>query len=123
MTALGRWENRYKYYQIFEDAFLKKTCPEWLKIAEELDIPMIRLNHFADVNEDEQAWANGYLEHVEFASGRTGIMPASPIEMDSIGEIKTIPAKKIGANSEEILLDLGYTAEQIKNMNKKGSVL
>jgi crotonobetainyl-CoA:carnitine CoA-transferase CaiB-like acyl-CoA transferase len=123
MTALGRWENRYKYYQIFEDAFLKKTCKEWLKIGEELDIPMIRLNHFADVNEDEQAWANGYLEHVEFASGRTGIMPASPIEMDSIGEIKTIPAKKIGANSEEILLELGYSEEQIKNMNEKGSVL
>ena len=84
---------------------------------------MIRLNHFADVNEDEQAWANGYLEHVEFASGRTGIMPASPIEMDCIGEIKTIPANKIGDNSAEILLDLGYSEEQIKNMNEKGSVL
>ena len=122
-TGLGRWENRYKYYQIFEDAFLKKTLPEWLKIGEELDIPMIRMNHFADVSEDEQAWANGYLEHVEFANGNVEVMPRSPIEMDSVGELKTVPADKVGANTEEILRDLGYSAEQIKKMSEEGSIL
>jgi crotonobetainyl-CoA:carnitine CoA-transferase CaiB-like acyl-CoA transferase len=123
MTALGRWENRYKYYQIFEDAFLTKTLPEWLKIGEELDIPMIRLNHFADVSEDEQAWANGYLERVEFANGNVETMPRSPIEMDSVGELKTVPADKVGAHTEEILASLGYSEEQIKNLSDKGSVL
>ena len=123
MTALGRWENRNKYYQIFADAFEKKTCAEWLKISEELDIPIIRMNHFADVSEDEQAWANGYLERVEFANGNVETMPRSPIEMDSVGELKTVPADMVGAHTEELLLKLGYTAEQVKKLSEDGSVL
>ena len=81
------------------------------------------MNHFADVSEDEQAWANGYLERVEFANGNVETMPRSPIEMDSVGELKTVPADMVGAHTEELLLKLGYTAEQVKKLSEDGSVL
>ena len=121
-TPEARWENRYEFYKIFEDIFLSKTCEEWLKFAEENDFPLIRMNHFSDLAEDEQAWANGFLEHVKFESGNTEVMPKSPIEMDSVGELKTVPASRIGSDTEEILNQLGYTAEQIKYMSDSGAV-
>ena len=80
------------------------------------------MQHFADVSEDEQAWANEYLENVHFANGRTDVMPTSPIEMDSLGPIKTKPAPAIGADTESILQNLGYSQEAIEQMRQAGTI-
>ena len=50
-------------------------------------------------------------------------MPRSPIEMDSVGELKTVPASGIGAHSAEILKNLGYTDAQLKAMEASGAVV
>lgn len=93
-----------------------------LRLAEEADIPLVRLNHFSDPGEDEQAWANGFVEHVTFANGRTNIMPSSPIEMDSVGLLKTIPAPAVGHDTVSVLKELGYTDEQVAQLCKSGAV-
>ena len=121
-TPSERWKNRYEYYEIFREAFLQKTCAEWLKIAEEYDLPMMRMAHFADVSEDEQAWANDYLEHVAFKSGNVDVMPRSPIEMDSVGKLTTKTAPGIGAHTHEILQHLGYSEDDIRKMTESGAV-
>lgn len=118
--AESRWKHRNEYYEEFRNIFSSKTSDEWIKIADENDIPLVKMNHFADVSEDEQAWANDYLEYVEFASGNTDVMPRSPIEMDSVGKLKTVPAKEIGADTEQILKELGYDNEQIKEICDSG---
>lgn len=121
-TAAKRWENRKEYYSILAAHFRKKPCDEWLKLAQERDLPLMRMNHFADVAEDEQAWANGYLEHVEFANGRVDVMPRSPIEMGSLPDLKTVPAPLIGGNGRQVLKDLGYADEKIEEMIASGVV-
>lgn len=121
-TAEKRKERQTEYYAIFRDAFLSKPLSHWLAVAEELDLPIVRMNHFSDVAEDEQAWVNGYLERVKFASGNVDVMPSSPIEMDSIGQLKTVPAPGIGGNTEQILKDLGYSEQDIQSMKTTGAV-
>ena len=83
---------------------------------------MVRMGHFSEISEDQQAWANGYLEHVTFANGHEGIMPASPIEMDSVGTVVTKTAPGIGADTEALLSSLGYSAEEIQKMFQEGAV-
>lgn len=121
-TADKRWENRKEYYEILAAEFRKKTADEWETIAQEYDLPIMRMNHFADVAEDEQAWANDYLEYVEFANGRVDVMPRSPIEMGSVQGLKTVPVPLIGGNGREVLKDLGYTDEKIEEMLASGVV-
>ena len=84
-----------------------------MSIVKSIDIVCCILPRFSDIASDRQAWANGNVE----------TMPRSPIEMDSVGELKTVPADMVGANTEEILASLGYSSEQIKNLSDKGSVL
>jgi len=84
---------------------------------------MIRMGHFSDIATDEQAWANGYLEHVAFSNGNTDVMPRSPIEMESVGTLHTAPAPGIGADSAEILKALGYTDAQLKEMQTTGAIV
>lgn len=119
--SAGRRENREAYYQIIRDAFLEKPSTYWLEKAKELDLPLTQMGHYSDLTEDPQAWANDYLEHVTFRNGRTNIMPRSPIEMESVGKLTTQTAPAIGADTQAILTELGYSPEQIKVMTDSGA--
>ncbi len=121
-TIEARTENREEFYNLLRDSFKTKTLDEWLKLADEYDLPFVRMNHFSDVTTDEQAWANGYLEYMTCPNGETVTMPTPPIEMESVGEIVTKPAPKVGADTEEVLLGMGYTKEQIAAMEESGAV-
>lgn len=121
-TQQKRMEHQAEYYGYFRDAFLKQPASYWLQLAQQQDLPIVRLNHFSDVAEDEQAWVNGYLEHVTFANGNTDIMPSSPIEMDSVGTLKTVPAPQIGADTDAVLQQLGYSTEAIEDMKASGAI-
>ncbi len=119
----NRWENRYEYYEYFRKGFLTKTADEWVKIADEEDLPLVRMAHFKDVSTDAQAWANGFLEHVQFESGNTDVMPSSPIEMRSAQVPPTRPAAALGAHTAEILRSLGYSEEQVQAMIASGAAV
>lgn len=121
-TIEARTENREEFYNLLRDAFKTKTLDEWLKLADEYDLPFVRMNHFSDVTTDEQAWANDYLEYMTCPNGETVTMPTSPIEMESVGKIVTKPASKVGGDTEEVLLGMGYTKEQIAAMEESGAV-
>lgn len=115
-----RWEHRYEFYEIFKKAFLNKTAEEWLRLADELDLPLVRMPHFKDVSADPQAWENGFLENVTFRSGNVDVMPTSPIEMASVPPATTKPAPYHGADTVEVLRKLGYTEKQIEAMLAAG---
>jgi len=122
-TAAQRWQNRVAYYEAIRDAFLTQPAAYWLERSVEYDLPMTRMGYFSDIAADTQAWANGYLEHVNFPSGNTDVMPRSPIDMDSVGTLYTVPSPGIGAHSAQILKDLGYTDAQLKEMQASGAVV
>lgn len=117
-----RYKKRSELYEIMRKAMLEKPSAYWLPLAKELDIPLIRMGHYADLATDPQAWANGYLEKVNFPSGNTDIMPRSPIEMDSVGELTTKVAPAIGSSTDTILQKLGYSPETIEALRQSGAV-
>ena len=119
-----RQANRHIYYPMFRDAFKSQPSEYWTNLAKEIDLTLLRMHHFSDISEDEQAWANGYIEHVEFPNGNVDVMPASPIEMDSCTPPKTRPTPNApGADTAAILAQLGYTDAQIKAMLETGAAV
>ena len=77
------------------------------------------MTHFSDISEDEQAWANGYVQYVSYANGNTDIIASSPIEMDSVGPLETLPSGGIGHDNDEILSRLGYDEQEIALLKEK----
>ncbi len=119
-----RYRNRHIYYPMFRDAFKAHTCEYWTTLAKEMDLTLVRLHHFADIAEDPQAWENGFVEKVEFPNGNVNIMPASPIEMDSCTPPKTrCTPSKPGADTVEVLTQLGYSEAQIAAMLEAGAAV
>ena len=115
-------ENSKALYRVFVDAFMTRTGEEWVAAAAEADVPLVKMNHFEEVNHDPQAWANGFLENVTFRSGEEMVMPNSPIRMASVGKLKTVPAPTVGWDTAEVLKSLGYTEEEIKAMADSGEI-
>lgn len=114
--------NREQLYPMFRDAFLKQSSDYWLEKLHAIDVGAVRMVHFSDVSKDEQAWANDYLEHVQFPDGVTGVMPTSPLEMESVGKIVTKPAPMVGHDTVAVLQDLGYSDDEIAQMNDSGAI-
>ena len=121
LFARGKaWENREAYYEIIRDELLKKPSDYWMARVKELDIPVVKMRHFADVSEDEQAWANGYAEKVAYPTGNEDVVPTSPIEMESVGTIKTCATRAVGQDTRLILERLGFNREEIDRMLAEG---
>ena len=118
----ARAANNDELYAIFKEAYASKPISEWQKLAEEFDLPLVRMNHFSDVSEDPQAWENGYLEHMQCPNGETVVMPSSPFIMDSLGTLVTKPAGRVGEHTASVLARLGYSEEKIAEMDASGAV-
>ena len=114
--------NREQLYPMFREAFLKQSSAYWLEKLHAIDVGAVRMVHFSDVSKDEQAWANDYLEHVQFPDGMSGVMPTSPLEMESVGKIVTKPAPMVGHDTVAVLQDLGYSDDEIARMNDSGAI-
>jgi len=110
-------------YGLVTDIIRKKTFAEWKERLLSLEVVHEKAYHCSEVTSDEQALANGYIENVVLPDGKEARYPASPIRFS---EYKTKPVRadvNVGQYTEEILKQLGYTDERIKEMYDNKSVL
>lgn len=103
------------YYRCVE-SFKTKTCEEWNNILDEADIPHQRLAHSGELAKSEQAWANNYLTKVTCPNGNSYVMPNSPVTFFGLESRPTQHAGGIGSSTTEVLLECGYTQEEIQAM-------
>jgi len=59
---------------------------------------------------------------VQFPDGQPGILPTSPLEMESVGKVSTTSAHKVGQDTVAVLQELGYTEAEINDMLRSGAV-
>lgn len=121
-TPAERAKNQEALYRIIKEAWMSQASDYWLEKALEYDLPLTRMGHYGDLINDEQAWANHYLENVTFRSGNIAMMPSSPLEMDSVGELTTKTAPVVGVDTDAIFTELGYTPEEIVKMRQDGAI-
>lgn len=107
---------------LFEKVFITKPSAEWLKMFAELDIVSGRINHFADVLKDEQAWANQYLQTYKCVNGAERVIPTCPVRLGSQGALPLGDPFSYGEHNRSVLADLGYTDEQIDDIIAKGAL-
>jgi len=108
-----------EFIQIISDAFAQKTADEWSKILTEGDIPFSICQVWEEVLEDRQAWAAGVFEAFDYPSGpRTIIRP--PVCIEGADKLPYSIAPMLAEHSEDILKELGYSDEQLKEWHASG---
>jgi crotonobetainyl-CoA:carnitine CoA-transferase CaiB-like acyl-CoA transferase len=111
----GRGKNR-EIIEILEQALVKFKLDDIMKLFKENDIPIEKGYSMEEVVDDEQVWANDVLRRFQYPSGKEVAIPTAPVRFNSIGDPELKTSKPLGYHTEEVLLELGYTKEQIAQM-------
>ena len=113
----ARRENRKELYRIFKEAFLSKTLEEWRPLI--ADLPASVVQSLAEVIHDPQAEANHFfLPYDHPTYGPIKIM-ASPLNMSETPATIRMPAPEFNQHTEEVLLEMGYSWEDIEQFKKE----
>jgi crotonobetainyl-CoA:carnitine CoA-transferase CaiB-like acyl-CoA transferase len=102
------------------EAFLAKTLEEWMPLLE--GIPYAPYRSVKEAAKDEQAIATGSFISYEHPQHGRVMNLASPINMSETPATYRMPAPELGEHTEEILLEFGYTYEEIIRLRKEGMI-
>jgi len=121
-NALGRAHNLEALYALLDDKFLAKTTGEWMAELEAHDMICAPVQDYEQLRHDPQALENEYLVTVDNPQlGPTQVIGAPWKFSETPAEVAP-GAPELGQHTEEILLDLGYTWEQIGALRDCGAI-
>jgi crotonobetainyl-CoA:carnitine CoA-transferase CaiB-like acyl-CoA transferase len=122
-TREGAQKNVAEIIGIFEKAFKNVSTKDALAMLKSIDTVHEKLSNPAELYQDPQAWENGYLREMEFANGDKLVLPNSPVHFASIEEPEFHNAPYLGADSDSILRDLGYSPDEIESLHQDAAVV
>ena len=98
-------------------AFRQRTTAEWCTVLEALDIRCAPVQGYAQLAADPQVWANDYLVATD-----DGPAIGVPVRFSTTPAAAGGPAPELGQHTEEVLLEHGYTWEDITSLRDAGAI-
>ena len=122
-----RFENMYvrslhspEMEAILEEIFATKTRDEWISEFRSADLMVSPLNYMTDLENDPQIVANDYiLEYDHPVLGRKIKMMGMPMELKKTPCSIRQPAPELGQHTEDVLLEIGYTWDDIGQLKEQ----
>jgi len=122
VDGAARYEHRAECIRVLREIFASRDYDEWVERLQTLKGVWAPLQTPIELHDDPQVIANGYLESITVASGAEFALPANPVQFDetpaSVG-----PAPDHGEHTDEVLLELGLTYDEIIEHKVSGAVL
>jgi crotonobetainyl-CoA:carnitine CoA-transferase CaiB-like acyl-CoA transferase len=116
----GRSKNCTEIITIIDQKFASKPREEWLKILKQSgDLIFAPVYEISDVCKDPQALVNDYITDFTLPDSSKTKVVGIPLTLSKTpGSIRCL-APEFGQHTEEILLDLGYSWEDIGQFKDK----
>lgn len=111
-----------KIQSVLDSIFPNKTTHDWLAELNEADILATEVVDYTRLLESEQARANGYLRELDHPVAGKVLVAGSPVQINGEIEKEARPAPEHGQHTEEVLLELGYSWEDIASLRESGAV-
>ena len=122
-TLEARSKNRRELVSIFDETFAGKTRDEWMKILEDQGCIFTPIQNIGEVVADPQVMANNYIINIDHPTyGNTNTM-GFPWDFSETPASWRRGAPKLGEHTEEVLLELGYSKEEISKLRDDGAIL
>jgi formyl-CoA transferase len=124
--ALARNDGRAAQMQRIDDAIAEWTSrfsqEEVLKAMEKAEVPAGRIYSAADIAADPHFAARGMIRDIIAGDGEPLQVPGVvPVLSETPGEIRT-SAPKLGAHTDEVLREIGFSGKEIEGFRQKGIV-
>lgn len=102
-----------KIEKVLDEVFPQKTTAEWLRLLNDADILVAEVVNYQQVLASEQARINGYVREMEHPAAGKLMVTGCPVTLNGEVTREAEPPAELGQHTEEILLELGYSWEEI----------
>jgi crotonobetainyl-CoA:carnitine CoA-transferase CaiB-like acyl-CoA transferase len=118
----SRMKNLEALAPILQEELLKKTSNEWIKIFDEKGLPCGPINSITEMHNDPHTLDRKMVIEVDNKKAGKSKAIGMPIKFSDTNANTEIGAPNFGQHTDEILIQFGYSAEQIKDYKDKGIV-
>ena len=119
--TISRGENRHELIPILDEVFARKTYDEWAEILESSgDFIFSPVQSLTELPDDPQVVANDYITEVSHPDLGPVKLANHPVNYSETPHSIRSVAPELGQHTEEVILELGYTWEDIARLQEKG---
>lgn len=109
--------------RIISEQVAKRSLDEMMQMLKQNDFAHEKGFTPDEILDDEQAWATDCLRNVEYITGNRRVLVTPPVNIGSMGPAQIRPSRRLGHDSQQILLEYGYSVEEIARLNADGAVI
>jgi crotonobetainyl-CoA:carnitine CoA-transferase CaiB-like acyl-CoA transferase len=121
-TMALRQEHCAEVVSAVEEVFKTQPRAHWLERLREAGVPCGPIQDYAQLCEDPQVVANGYLTRIPTDFGKSFGVTASPMRYSATPVRPPALAPELGQHTEEVLLEVGYDWDQIARLREAGAI-
>ncbi len=120
--AEARAANSAELIAMLDERFLSKPRDEWVEAMRQRNIICQPVLDYAEVAEDAQARANGYVTEVPHPEVGSLTEIGVPVHLPQTPGAPRRSAPKLGEHTDEVLSEAGYSAEEIGGLRERGAI-
>jgi crotonobetainyl-CoA:carnitine CoA-transferase CaiB-like acyl-CoA transferase len=118
-----RAANREALISLLEETIATKDRDEWAPLFDEHKLPWDPVQTMTEVAQDPCVLANDYITEYQHFGGRRVKSLAPPVRLSETPAGVRQGAPEHGQHNEEILLELGFTWDDIERLKEKRAIL
>ena len=113
-------EARAEVVAVLDESFPTKTVAEWEAILGELGVRYGLVRDYESIANDAAMFDNGYLRRVEHPDGPRTVI-GTPIRLSATPLAPAAVAPELGQHTEEVLLEHGFSWDDIESLRDRGA--
>jgi crotonobetainyl-CoA:carnitine CoA-transferase CaiB-like acyl-CoA transferase len=120
--ASQRYANRDACIAELDAIFATRNLDEWQTALTDFSGVWSTAATFEEIRRSEQVAVNGYLTEVTGHDGRPFELVAPPYQFDEGPTVPRGPAPQVGQHTEEVLLESGFSWDEIGACHERGAL-